>query len=45
VVGEESGRQHLKALLLLSVSPIVPMRDPFKDVSRRISSRIGALVD
>ncbi|MDM9646073.1 Hint domain-containing protein [Rhizobium sp. S163] len=44
VVGEESGRQHLKALLLLSVSPIVPMRDPFKDVSRRISSRVGELV-
>lgn len=44
VVGEESGRQHLKALLLLSVSPIVPMRDPFKSVSRRISSRAGELV-
>ncbi len=44
VVGEESGRQHLKALLLLSVSPIVPLRDPFKTVSRRISSRVGELV-
>lgn len=44
VVGEESGRQHLKALLLLSVSPIVPLRDPFKTVSRRISSRAGELV-
>ncbi|WP_026282678.1 Hint domain-containing protein [Rhizobium sp. 2MFCol3.1] len=44
VVGEESGRQHLKALLLLGVSPIVPMRDPFKTVSRRISSRVGELV-
>ncbi|WP_283193195.1 Hint domain-containing protein [Rhizobium sp. AN80A] len=44
VVGEESGRQHLKALLLLGVSPIIPMRDPFKDVSRRISSRAGELV-
>ncbi len=44
VVGEESGRQHLKALLMLGVSPIVPMRDPFKAVSRRISSRVGELV-
>lgn len=44
VVGEESGRQHLKALLLLSVSPIVPLRDPFKTVSRRISSRASELV-
>ncbi len=44
VVGEETGRQHLKALLLLGVSPIVPMRDPLKTVSRRISSRAGELV-
>jgi hypothetical protein len=44
VVGEESGRQHLKALLLLSVSSIIPARDPFKDVSNRIAARVAELI-
>ncbi|KQV16437.1 hypothetical protein ASC97_11805 [Rhizobium sp. Root1203] len=45
VVGEESGRQHLKALLLLSVSRIIPARDPFKDVTNRIAARIGEMAE
>lgn len=45
VVGEESGRQHLKALLLLSVSRIIPARDPFKDVTSRIAARAGEMAE
>jgi hypothetical protein len=44
VLGEESGRQHLKALLLLSVSRIIPARDPFREVSNRIAARAGEVV-
>lgn len=45
VAGEESGSQHLKALLLLGVSFVVPVRDPFKDVSDRIAGRAAVLVE
>lgn len=44
VVGEESGRQHLKALLLLGISHIVPTRDRFKEVSERIAARASESV-
>lgn len=45
VVGEESGSQHIKALLLLGVSRFVPVRDPFKDVSDRIAARAREMVN
>jgi hypothetical protein len=41
VVGEESGRQHLKALLLLGVWRFIPTRDPFADVTKRVTARAG----
>lgn len=45
VVGEESGRRHLKALLLLGVSRLIPTRDPFADVTNRIAARASDLVE
>jgi hypothetical protein len=44
VIGEESGRQHLKALLLLGVSRLIPTRDPFAEVAKRVAARAGDLV-
>lgn len=45
VIGEESGRQHLKALLLLGVSRFIPTRDPFADVINRVVARAGDFVE
>lgn len=39
IAGEESGRQHLKALLLLAVSPSAPFEDPLQDAYDRIVAR------
>lgn len=39
VLGEEGGWQHLKALLLLSASPFVPIHDPFEDACETINSQ------
>jgi hypothetical protein len=44
VVGYEGGRQHLKALLLLGVSPFVQWRDPVRDVYEKIAVRAGQMV-
>ena len=44
VVGYEGGRQHLKALLLLGVSPFVQLRDPVRDIYERIAVRAEQLV-
>jgi hypothetical protein len=44
VIGEESGRQHLKALLLLGVAHIVPTRDRFKELTDRIAARAAETV-
>jgi len=43
VVGEEGVWQHLKALLLLGASPLVPMRDPFGDACEKINAQIKEL--
>jgi hypothetical protein len=43
VLGEEGGWQHLKALLLLGASPLVPMRDPFEDACEKISAQAREL--
>jgi hypothetical protein len=37
--GYESGREHLKALLLLGVSPFIQLRDPIQDAYKRIATR------
>ncbi|SEH87429.1 Hint domain-containing protein [Rhizobium tibeticum] len=39
VLGEEGGWQHLKALLLLGASPLLPMFDPFEDACKKIDAR------
>ncbi len=39
VLGEEGGWKHLKALLLLGASPLVPMRDPFGDACKKIDAQ------
>ena len=39
----ESGRQHLKALLLLAVSPFAPVEDPYLDAYDRIVARAEEL--
>jgi hypothetical protein len=39
VLGEEGGWKHLKALLLLGASPLVPMPDPFEDACEKINAR------
>ncbi|RDJ02976.1 Hint domain-containing protein [Rhizobium grahamii] len=43
VLGEEGGWKHLKALLLLGASPLVPMRDPFGDACEAINTRAREL--
>jgi len=43
VLGEEGGWQHLKALLLLGASPLVPMRDPFEDACEKINAQAKEL--
>ncbi|WP_208247675.1 Hint domain-containing protein (plasmid) [Rhizobium sp. T1470] len=43
VLGEEGGWQHLKALLLLGASPLVPMFDPFEDACDKIDARAKEL--
>ncbi len=43
VLGEEGGWQHLKALLLLGASPLVPMRDPFEDACGKINAQAKEL--
>ena len=43
VLGEEGGWKHLKALLLLGASPLVPMRDPFEDACEKINARAKVL--
>jgi len=43
VLGEEGGWEHLKALLLIGASPLVPMRDPFGDACDQINARAKAL--
>ncbi len=43
VVGEEGGWKHLKALLLLGASPLVPMQDPFRDACAEINARAKEL--
>ncbi|SEH86713.1 Hint domain-containing protein [Rhizobium tibeticum] len=44
VVGEEGGWTHLRALLLLGASPLVPMRDPFDDACKKIDARAKELL-
>jgi hypothetical protein len=39
VVGYEGGRQHLKALVLLGVSPFIQWRDPVRDIYEKIAVR------
>jgi len=43
VVGEEGGWKHLKALLQLGASPLVPMCDPFGDACEAINTRAKEL--
>ncbi len=43
VVGEEGGWKHLKALLLLGASHLIPMRDPYKDACKNIDNRAKEL--
>ncbi|WP_208611003.1 Hint domain-containing protein, partial [Rhizobium tibeticum] len=43
VLGEEGGWQHLKALLLMGASPLVPMFDPFEDACEKIHARAKEL--
>ncbi|MBW9117698.1 Hint domain-containing protein [Rhizobium cauense] len=43
VLGEEGGWQHLKALLLLGASPLVPIRDPFEEVCGKINEQTTEL--
>ncbi|MBB3308436.1 hypothetical protein FHT78_000165 [Rhizobium sp. BK196] len=43
VLGEEGGWKHLKALLLLAVSPLVPMRDPLGDACEKINAQAKEL--
>ncbi|OWV84664.1 Hint domain-containing protein [Rhizobium sp. R693] len=43
VLGEVGGRAHLKALLLLGASLLVPMRDPFGDTCDQINARAKEL--
>jgi len=43
VLGEEGGWQHLKALLLLGASPLVPIRDPFEEVCGKINEQAAEL--
>jgi len=38
------GWQHLKALLLIGVSPLVPMRDPFGDACEKIDAQAKELL-
>ena len=44
IVGYEGGREHLKALLRLGVSPFVLMRDPIQEAYERIAARTEELV-
>ncbi|NKL33179.1 hypothetical protein GFL49_04910 [Rhizobium leguminosarum bv. viciae] len=37
------GRSHLKALLLLGASPLVPVRDPFGDACEKIDAQVKEL--
>ncbi|KXF75450.1 hypothetical protein ATN84_19515 [Paramesorhizobium deserti] len=39
IVGYEGGRQHLKALLRLGASCLVPVRDPIREAYERIAAR------
>ena len=39
VVGYEGGREHLKALIRMGVSPFVTMRDPVREAHERIAAR------
>ncbi|MBB3395240.1 MULTISPECIES: Hint domain-containing protein [unclassified Rhizobium] len=43
VLGEEGGWKHLKALLLLGASHLLPMRDPFQDACKKINARAKEL--
>ncbi|GAA3065378.1 hypothetical protein GCM10010520_11440 [Rhizobium viscosum] len=43
VLGEEDGWKHLKALLLLGVSPLVPVPDPFGDACKTIDAQAKEL--
>ncbi|CCM76452.1 Hint domain-containing protein [Rhizobium mesoamericanum] len=43
VLGEEGGWQHLKALLLLGASPLMPMSDPFEDAYGKINAQAKEL--
>ncbi|MDQ0561667.1 hypothetical protein QO004_003467 [Rhizobium mesoamericanum] len=43
VLGEEGGWQHLKALLLLGASRVVPMSDPFEDAYAKINAQAKVL--
>jgi hypothetical protein len=42
--GYEGGREHLKALLRLGISPFVQVRDPVQAACERIAARAGQLV-
>lgn len=44
IVGYEGGREHLKALLRLGVSPFVQMHDPIQEAYERIAARADQLV-
>jgi hypothetical protein len=45
VLGEEGGWKHLKALLLLGASPLVPMHDPFEDACAGIKAQANELLN
>lgn len=45
IVGYDSGREHLKALLFLGVSRFVHVNDPIQDAYQRIAARARQLVD
>ena len=44
IVGLDSGREHLKALLPRSVRSAFKMREPVQDIHGRIAERAGQLV-
>jgi len=44
LVGYEGGREHLKALLRLGVSPFLPVSDPVQAVYERLAARSRQLV-
>nr|WP_046862033.1 Hint domain-containing protein [Microvirga massiliensis] len=43
LVGYDSAREHLRALMLLGLSPLLQVRDPLKDAYERIAARAEEL--